>query len=78
MVHNDQIKIEYFPEIQITKISDLRGKSESEFNVITFETRVNSYPYLVSLDEIQSLITPNDNLPSFLTCLLYSFSSIAS
>ena len=61
VVHNDQIKIEFFPEIQITKISDLRGKSESEFNVITFETRVNSYPYLVSLDEIQSLITPNDN-----------------
>ena len=24
------------------------------------------------------LITPNDNLPNFLTCLLYSFSSIIS
>ena len=61
IIHNDQIKIEFFPEIQITKISDLSGKSESEFNVVTFETRVNSYPYLISLDEIQSLITSNDN-----------------
>tara|TARA_Y100000590_G_scaffold97644_1_gene111125 strand:- start:4035 stop:6089 length:2055 start_codon:yes stop_codon:yes gene_type:complete len=61
VVHNDQIKIEYFPEIEITKISDLKGRTKDEFNVITFETRVNSYPYLVSLDEIQSIIIPNDN-----------------
>tara|TARA_Y100000768_G_scaffold89053_1_gene63991 strand:+ start:870 stop:2942 length:2073 start_codon:yes stop_codon:yes gene_type:complete len=52
VVKNDQIKIEYFPDLQLTKIHDLRGKNKKDFLVATFETKVNNYPFLVGLDEI--------------------------
>ncbi|MDC0252596.1 hypothetical protein OAK52_00350 [Chloroflexi bacterium] len=58
---NDQIKIEFFPEIEITRINDLNGKNNKEFLVTTFETKVNNYPYLVGLDEIEKKITSENN-----------------
>ena len=60
----DQIKVEYFPEIQITKVSDLSGKKDNEFFVASFETKVNNYPFLVGLDEIENKLI-SDNKYSF-------------
>lgn len=63
VIKKDQIKVEYFPEIQITKVFDLSGKEQKEFLVTSFETKVNNYPFLVSLDEIENkLISDNEYL----------------
>jgi len=63
VIKKDQIKVEYFPEIQITKVFDLSGKEQKEFLVTSFETKVNNYPFLVGLDEIENkLISDNEYL----------------
>ncbi|MFL2649105.1 MAG: hypothetical protein ACJ0J2_04410 [Dehalococcoidia bacterium] len=55
----DQIKVEYYPELNVTSISNAAGKViDQEFVIGKFETSVNSYPFLVGLDEID-LITDN-------------------
>jgi len=59
---NDQIKIENYPEISITKIKDFKGKVGEEFLIASFETNVNSYPYLVGIDELNlQLIDKKDS-----------------
>lgn len=58
----DQIKIENYPEISITNINDVSGKVGEEFLILSFETQVNSYPYLVEVDELNiSLKDKNDS-----------------
>ena len=48
----DQIKVENYPEISITKINDVSGKVGEGFLILSFETQVNSYPYLVGVEEL--------------------------
>ena len=50
--HKDHIKIENYPEISIIKIKDVEAKVGEEFLIASFETNVNSYPYLVGIDEL--------------------------
>ncbi|MDG2100760.1 MAG: hypothetical protein P8K05_00215 [Dehalococcoidia bacterium] len=58
----DQIKVENYPEISITKINDVSGKVGEEFLILSFETQVNSYPYLVGVEELNiSLIDKKDS-----------------
>lgn len=64
VIKNDQIKIEFFPDLDITKIIDLSGKNKKEFLVTSFETKVNNYPFLVGLDEIKYILS-SDNDYSF-------------
>lgn len=64
IIKNDQIKIEFFPDLNITKIIDLSGKTNNEFLVTSFETKVNNYPFLVGLDEIKYTLS-SDNKYSF-------------
>ena len=60
VIQKDQVKVEFFPEIQITKVNDLKGQKNNEFLVASFETKVNNYPFLVALDEIENkLISDN-------------------
>jgi len=61
VIKNDQIKVEFFPDFELTKIFDLSGKNKKDFLVATFETKVNNYPYLIGLDEIISNISIQDN-----------------
>tara|TARA_B100001029_G_scaffold159144_1_gene146271 strand:- start:2392 stop:4443 length:2052 start_codon:yes stop_codon:yes gene_type:complete len=60
----DQIKVEYYPELNVTSISNASGKIDQEFVIGKFETSVNNYPFLVGLDEID-LIT--DNSKNYIT-----------
>jgi len=50
--YKDHIKVENYPEISITKIENVEGKFGQEFLIASFETNVNSYPYLVEVDEL--------------------------
>ena len=53
VIKKDQIKIEYYPEIKITEINDLSGKSNQEIKVLKLQTSVNTYPFLVTPEEIK-------------------------
>ena len=53
VIKKDQIKIEYYPEIKITEINDLSGKSSQEIKVLKLQTSVNTYPFLVTPEEIK-------------------------
>jgi len=64
VIKNDQIKVEFFPDLDFTKIVDLSGKNKKEFLVTSFETKVNKYPFLVGLDEIKYILS-SDNDYSF-------------
>ncbi len=59
--HNDQIKIEYYPELNVTSISDASGKVNQEFIIGKFQTTVNSYPFLLGIDEIDLITDKSKN-----------------
>ena len=50
---NDHIKIENFPEIVITEIKNYKGKPDEEKLVGNFETKISTYPYPVTLEELE-------------------------
>ena len=50
---NDHIKIENFPEIVITEIKNYKGKPDEEKLVANFETKISTYPYPVTLEELE-------------------------
>ena len=57
----DQIKVEYYPELNVTSISNASGKIDQEFVIGKFETSVNNYPFLVGLDEIDLITDSSKN-----------------
>ncbi|MQF97662.1 MAG: hypothetical protein FI682_05370 [SAR202 cluster bacterium] len=59
--HNDQIKIEYYPELNVTSISNAAGKVNQDFIIAKFQTSVNSYPFLVGIDEIDLITDKSKN-----------------
>ena len=59
--HNDQIKIEYYPELNVTSISNASGKVNQEFIIGKFQTTVNSYPFLLGIDEIDLITDKSKN-----------------
>ena len=57
----DQIKVEYYPELNVTSISNASGKIDQEFVIGKFKTSVNNYPFLVGLDEIDLITDKSKN-----------------
>ena len=56
---NDHIKIENFPEIVITEIKNYKGKPGEEKLVGNFETKISTYPYPITLEELQISVEEN-------------------
>ena len=50
---NDHVKIEHFPEIVVTEIKNYIGKPGEEKLVGNFETKISTYPYPISIEELE-------------------------